>query len=65
MKFTGNKLFEKTIYGIIVLNLVAMVVESEPNLDEGFVDFLEKFEIVSIIVFAIEYLIRTGESIKS
>ena len=65
MKFTGNKFFEKTIYAIIVLNLVAMVVESEPNLDEGLVDFLAKFEIVSIIVFTIEYLIRTGESIKS
>ena len=51
MKFTGNKFFEKTIYAIIVLNLVAMVVESEPNLDEGLVDFLAKFEIVSIIVF--------------
>ena len=38
-----------------------MVVESEPNLDEGLVDFLAKFEIVSIIVFTIEYLIRTGE----
>ena len=65
MKFTGNKFFEKTIYAIIVLNLVAMVVESEPNLDEGLVDFLAKFEIVSIIVFTIEYLIRTGESIKA
>jgi hypothetical protein len=43
MKFTGNKLFEKTIYAIIVLNLVAMVVESEPNLDKGLVDFLAKF----------------------
>lgn len=65
MKFTGNKFFEKFIYGIILLNLIAMVLESEPSLDEALRDFLKKFEIASIVVFTIEYLIRTGESIRS
>jgi len=65
MKFSGNKVFEKSIYLIIILNLIAMVIESEPNLDSNIKLFLKQFEIFSIIIFSIEYIIRTIESFKN
>ena len=64
MKFTGNKIFEKFIYYTIILNLIAMVIESEPDLSNNLKDKLYIFEVVSIIVFSIEYIIRTIESIR-
>ena len=64
MRFTGNKIFEKFIYYTIVLNLLAMVIESEPTLNNYIREILNKFELFSIAIFSIEYIIRTFESIK-
>ena len=64
MRFTGNKIFEKFIYYTIILNLIAMVIESEPDLGNNFKDKLYIFEVISIIVFSVEYFIRTIESIR-
>ncbi len=55
----GSKLFEKSIFFLIVLNLIAMVIESEPNLSTSFRKSLSSFEVFSIIVFTIEYILRT------
>lgn len=59
-----HKLFEGFIVGLIILNVVAVIAESfvsknKPILLE-FVDeaFLNKFELFSVIVFSIEYLLR-------
>ena len=43
MKIVKNKLFEKIIYYAIILNLIAMVIESELNLDNKYWTFLENF----------------------
>ncbi len=51
MRFTGNKIFEKFIYYTILLNLIAMVIESEPSVSNEVRFFLEKFELLSIIKF--------------
>lgn len=64
MKLIGNKIFEKFIYYTIILNLAAMVIESEPSVNDDIRYYLNFFEIFSIIIFSIEYLIRTFESIK-
>lgn len=64
MKLIGNKIFEKFIYYTIILNLSAMVIESEPSVNENIRYYLNKFELFSIIIFSLEYLIRTFESIK-
>ena len=64
MKFTGNKIFEKFIYYTILFNLIAMVIESEPSVDGKLRFYLEKLELVSIVIFSAEYIIRTYESIK-
>lgn len=59
MKIIENKLFEKGIYYTIVLNLIAMVIESEPNLDDSTIGFLKWFELFSIVIFTLEYFLRT------
>ena len=64
MRFSSNKIFEMFIYYTIILNLIAMVIESEPDLSDNFKDKLYVFEVISIIIFSIEYFIRTIESIK-
>ena len=64
MKLVENKLFEKGIYYTIVLNLIAMVIESEPNLSDSTLVFLNQFELFSIAIFTVEYLIRTIDSYK-
>ena len=65
MKIFISKSGEKVIYAVIVLNLIAMVVESEPDLPQQFRSYLENFEIFSITLFSVEYLIRTVISYKN
>lgn len=60
-----KSLFEKLVFVTIVLNLIAMVIESEPNLAESTINFLSLFEAVSIILFSFEYLWRTYQSFKT
>lgn len=60
-----KSLFEKLVFVTIVLNLIAMVIESEPNLVESTINFLSLFETVSIILFSFEYLWRTYQSFKT
>ena len=64
MSFSGNKVFEKIIYYTIILNLIAMVIESEPDLDSKLREFLYWFEVGSISIFSFEYIVRTYESYK-
>ena len=58
MSFSGNKVFEKIIYYTIILNLIAMVIESEPDLDSKLREFLYWFEVGSISIFSFEYIVR-------
>jgi len=60
----GSKSFEKSIFFLIVLNLIAMVLESESNLSPSFRKFLSSFEVFSIIIFTIEYILRTVNGIR-
>ena len=41
-----------------------MVIESESNLDNKYWTFLENFELVSIVIFSIEYIIRSIDSFQ-
>ena len=64
MKLVGNKFFEKSIYILIVINLIAMVLESDIRFKSIAEDYLLIFEYVSITIFSLEYLIRTIHSTK-
>lgn len=63
-KIIHNTLFKKVIFYTIILNLIALVIELESNLDNRFVVFLENFELLSIVIFSIEYVLRVLETKK-
>lgn len=56
--------FDKFIYALIVLNLISMVVESEPDLTVDYKNYLFYFEVFSISIFSVEYLIRSWIALK-
>jgi len=62
--FRMKILFERFIYLLIILNLTAMVIQSEPNLPDKVYLILNDFELFSIIVFTLEYLYRSYDSRK-
>jgi len=58
-------LFDKFIYLLIIFNLISMVVESEPDLSIEVKNYLSNFEIFSIAIFSIEYIIRSIVAFKN
>lgn len=50
--------FDLSIQTLIVLSLISFSVETLPNLDPEFRNFLRIFEIVSVVIFTVEYLLR-------
>jgi len=58
-------LFDRFIYLLIILNLISMVVESEPDLPTEIRNYLINFEIFSIAIFSVEYLIRSIVAFKN
>ena len=53
-----GKLFDYFIQILIVLSLVSFSIESLPNLSEKTLNVLQKFEVLSIIIFSTEYILR-------
>mgnify|MGYP001547519311 CR=1 FL=1 len=53
-----GRAFDIFIQTLIFLSLIAFSIETLPNLDEQFKSYLSLFEIISVIVFTIEYLLR-------
>ena len=42
-----------------------MVLESEPGKSDSYYNFFYQIELISIVVFIIEYILRTYEAIKT
>lgn len=53
-----NLIFDYAIMTLILLNVVAIILESVPEIHRQLNDFLRGFEIFSVMVFTIEYLLR-------
>jgi len=53
-----NKIFIALIYGLIILNVITLILESYKELKLQFGEFFEYFEIFSVIIFSIEYVLR-------
>ncbi|WP_417730386.1 ion transporter [Rosistilla oblonga] len=53
-----GRVFDLSIQFFIILSLIAFSVETLPGLDPGWVRLLHFFEIASITVFSVEYLVR-------
>ncbi len=54
----NNKTFIKFIYTLIILNIIAIVLESYKDLRVAYGSIFRVFEIVSVIIFTIEYILR-------
>ena len=54
----GDKIVEIFIAGLIVVNTIAIVLESYNDINTKYAFFLNLLELFSIVVFSIEYLIR-------
>jgi len=53
-----NKFVIKFIYSLIIINVIALILESYKELRENYGDVFQLIEIFSVIIFTIEYLLR-------
>lgn len=60
-----SKVFDIFIFVLIILSIVSTMLETVPELKEGFSNLFRYFEIVSITIFTIEYLLRLWSSAQN
>jgi len=53
-----NVLFDYFIMGLIILNVIAVILESIPTIKATTGNLFRVFEVVSVIIFSLEYLMR-------
>ena len=53
-----SKIWDLSLFGLVVLNLIAVALESVPTLQSNFGSWFYSFEIFSVIVFTVEYVAR-------
>jgi len=54
---TPSKIFDIFIISLIFLNILAIILETVPSLSQ-YKNFFLKFEIISVVIFTVEYLLR-------
>lgn len=57
-----DKVINAFIIILIALNVIAVILETVPYLHEKYLDFFHYFDLVSVIIFTIEYLLRVWSS---
>lgn len=57
-KYSASWFVDLGIILLISLNVIAFVLESMPSMRESYGDFFIQFELVSVILFSIEYILR-------
>jgi voltage-gated potassium channel len=53
-----NSLFHKFIYTLIILNVFSLILASYKEIHFKYNSFFEDFELISVIIFSIEYILR-------
>ena len=53
-----NKLFNGAILVLISLNVLAIMLESVDSINERFGNELRTFELISVLIFTVEYILR-------
>ena len=53
-----NKIVIKFIYGLIVINIFALILESYKEIRENYGSFFEIIELISVAIFTVEYILR-------
>ena len=58
----GDSKWDKTINGfiiiLIILNVIAVILETVPSIHDPYTEFFRIFDLLSVIIFTIEYLLR-------
>lgn len=57
-----DKIINIFIISLIILNVIVVMLETIPDLEKEYHDFFEVFDLVSVIIFTIEYLLRIWSS---
>ncbi|MBI5540529.1 MAG: ion transporter [Bacteroidia bacterium] len=53
-----NLIFDYCIMSLIIINVIALILETIPEIKESLKLFLRLIEIISVIIFSIEYILR-------
>ena len=53
-----SKFFDIFILCLITANILAVIIETEPIISEPYNRFFEFFELFSVVIFSVEYLLR-------
>ena len=54
----SGKIFDLFIQSLIFISLVSFTIETIPYLNEGFLEILNTIEVIVVIIFSIEYILR-------
>lgn len=57
-KFLANKYVDNFLIGLILLNFIVFIFQTDVNFYNNYKIIINKFELVSIIIFTIEYFLR-------
>ncbi len=60
-----NPYFIKFIYSLILLNVIALILESYKSLNDNYKSWFSAFEIFSVAIFTVEYILRIWVSDRS
>lgn len=53
-----DKIINAFIITLIILNVIAVMLETVPSIHEEYENFFRTFDLVSVIIFSVEYLLR-------
>ncbi len=53
-----SKIFDITIMALVVLNVICMIIETVPSIRADYGKLLNRLELISVIIFTIEYILR-------
>jgi voltage-gated potassium channel len=57
-----DKIINAVIIVLIVLNVIAVMLETVQSIHEKYYEFFRVFDLVSVIIFTIEYILRVWSS---
>ena len=65
-EIVGDKHWDKIInifiISLIILNVIAVMLETVSSLQAKYADFFHYFDVVSVIIFSVEYVLRVWSS---
>lgn len=57
-----DKIINSVIISLIILNVIAVILETVPSIHDPYTEFFSIFDLVSVIIFSIEYVFRVWSS---